>query len=191
MTELTYIHNQLSKDYTPTDEDILCGRGKACEKHPGNKKFSAAIKANLQTYGKASKRLDKSNVVASTLRSLQENGARFIKLDRRTKQYHELSDGQAHVKTGHAIRDLLKQNSGPSSSISRLDNSVLTDSDILENVFHLLDNEDDMKAVDIHLYDKCYGGTPRLVTPGIFPSSSLSYDDFKREFGILSEVEGI
>jgi hypothetical protein len=192
MTALTYIHNQLSKDYTPTDEDILCGRGKACGKHPGNKKFSAAVKANLQAYGEASKRLEKSNVVASILGSLRENGARFIKQDKRTKQYHELSDRQAHVKTGHAIRDLLKQNIEPYSSISRLDNNVLIDSDISERLFHLFDDEDDMKAADIHLHDKCYGGTPRLVTPGLFDtSSSLFCDDFEREFEISSEDEGI
>jgi hypothetical protein len=224
MTALTYIHNQLSKDYTPTDEDILCGRGKACGKHPGNKKFSAAVKANLQLYGEASKRLEKSNVVASILGSLRENGARFIKQDKRTKQYHELSDRQAHVKTGHAIRDLLKQNIEPYSSISRLDNNVLIDSDISERLFHLFDDEDDMKAADIHLHnnnvlidsdiserlfhlfddeddmkaadihlhDKCYGGTPRLVTPGLFDtSSSLFCDDFEREFEISSEDEGI
>jgi hypothetical protein len=229
MTELTYIHNKLSKDYTPTDEDILCGRGKACGKHPGNKKFSAAIRANLQKYGEAPKRVDKSNVVVLVVRSLRENGGRFIKQDKRTKQYHELSDGQAHGKTGHAIRDLLKYNNGPSSSTSQLDNSVLSDSDISKIRFHAFDDEDDRvhgnaildlqkynngpspsisrlyssvlpdsdiseslfnvfddekdtKATDIHLKDKCFNGTPRLVTPGLFASSSFSYDDFEREF---------
>jgi hypothetical protein len=188
---MTKIHNQVSKDYTPTDEDILCGRGKACGKHPGNKKVSAAIKANLQIYGEAPKRVEKSNVVASIVRSLQENGARFIKQDKRTKQYHELSDGQAHEKTGHAIRDLLKQNNGPASSISRLDSSVPHASDISDSLFHVFDDEDDMKAADIHLHGKCYGGTPRLVTPGLFTSSSLFCDDFEREFEIFSEDEGI
>jgi hypothetical protein len=237
MTEFTYIHNKLSKDYTPTDEDILCGRGKACGKHPGNKKFSAAIRANLQTYGEAPKRVDKSNVVVSIIRSLRENGGRFIKQDKRSKQYYELTDGQAHGKTGHAIRDLIKCNNGPSSSISRRRTSsrafdmplfrafdmplfsldmecshdeaqdnrkisasrmnnertfhVLPESDISESLFHIFDDEDDMKAADIHLNDKCYGGTPRLVTPGLFASSSFSSDDFERVFEILSEDEGI
>jgi hypothetical protein len=266
MTEFTYIHNKLSKDYTPTDEDILCGRGKACGKHPGNNKFSAAIRANLQKYGEAPKRVDKSNVVVLVVRSLRENGGRFIKQDKRTKQYHELSDGQAHGKTGHTIRDLLKYNNGPSSSISRrrtssrafdmplfrafdmplfsldmecshdeaqdnrkisasrmnnertfhadltrslnsqnvdevlrtaltfsnaLDNSVLPDSNISESLFHVFDDEDDMKAADIHLSDKCYGGTPRLVTPGLFASSSFSSDDFERVLEIISVDEGI
>jgi hypothetical protein len=267
MTEFTYIHSKLSKDYTPADEDILCARGKAYRKHPGNKKFSAAIRANLQTYSEAPKRVDKSNVVVLIVRSLRENGGRFIKQDKRTKQYYELTDGQAHRKTGHAIRDLIKCNNGPSSSISRrrtssrafgmplfrafdmplfsldmecshdeaqdnrkisashmnnectfhadltrslnsqnvdevlrtasifsdaLDNkSVLPDSDISESLFHVFDDEDDMKAADIYLNDKCYGGTPRLVTPGLFASSSFSYDDFERVFEILSEDEGI
>jgi hypothetical protein len=267
MSEFTSIHNKLSKDYAPTDEDILCGRGKARGKHPGNKKFSAAIRANLQTYGEAPKRVDKSNVVVSIIRSLRDNGGRFIKQDKRTKQYYELTDGQARMKTGHAIRDLQKWNNGPTSSISRrrtssrafnmplfrafdmplfsldmecshneaqdknrkisashlnnertfhadltrslntqnvdelraalnfsdaLDNNVLPDSDVSESLFHVFDDEDDMKGADIHLNDKCYcGTTPRLVTPGLFASSSFSSDDFERVLEILFEEEGI
>ncbi len=109
MTAFTCIHNQLSKDYKPTDEDIVCGRGKAGGKHPGNKKFSAAIKANLQTYGKASKRVDKSNVVVSIVRSLRENGGRFIKQDKRTKQYYELSDEQAHDGKPGTLFEIFKR----------------------------------------------------------------------------------
>ena len=68
---------------------------------------------------------------------------------------------------------------------------MLPDSNISESLFHVFDDEDDMKAADIHLSDKCYGGTPRLVTPGLFASSSFSYDDFERLLEILSEDEGI
>jgi hypothetical protein len=83
MTEFKYIHDKLSKDYAPTDEDILCGRGKARGKHPGNKKFSAAIRANLQTYGEAPKRVDKSNVVVSIIRSLRVTA---VNLSNKTKE---------------------------------------------------------------------------------------------------------
>jgi hypothetical protein len=101
---------QLPEDYELSDADILCGRGRACLKHPGNKTFSEVVRANLQRYIDAPKRVDKSIVVASVADSLKESGGRFIKRDKHSKLYCELSDDQAHEKIGHAIRDLVKKN---------------------------------------------------------------------------------
>jgi hypothetical protein len=51
--------------------------------------------------------------VASVVASLKESGVRFIKQDKHSKLYCELSHDQAHEKTGHAIRDLLKNDTPP------------------------------------------------------------------------------
>jgi hypothetical protein len=104
---------RLPEDYKPSDTDILCGRGRACLNRPGNKCFSDAVRANLQKYIDAPKRIDRSVVVASVLFSLKESGIRFIRQDKHSKLYCELSDDQAHEKTGHAIRDILKKDTRP------------------------------------------------------------------------------
>jgi hypothetical protein len=95
-------------DYHPTADDVLCGRGKALARHPGNVKFSKAVRASLQRYSQSTKRTDKTMVVASVVSTLRKQGVRFIKKDSRSTAYVELSEDQAKEKAGHAIRDLLK-----------------------------------------------------------------------------------
>jgi hypothetical protein len=77
-------------------------------KHHGNEIFANAIRGNLQRYVEAPKKIDKSVIVASIGSSLRETGARFVKQDKKSKRYCELSDDQTHAKIGHAIRDVLK-----------------------------------------------------------------------------------
>jgi hypothetical protein len=92
----------------PNALDIVCERGKAFRSHLGNHKFSEAIRSNVQRYHKAEKRRDKSQVVATVISSLKEEGHRFVKLDKKSKRYYEIGEHLAHEKTGHALRDLLK-----------------------------------------------------------------------------------
>jgi hypothetical protein len=104
---------QLPEDYKPSEIDILCGRGGVCLEHTGNITFSEVVRANLQKYIEAPKRIDKGIVVNSVVDSLKESGVRFIKQDKHSKLYCELSHDQAHEKTGHAIRDLMKNDTRP------------------------------------------------------------------------------
>jgi hypothetical protein len=104
---------QLPEDYKPSVTDILCGRGRACLEHSGNKIFSEVVRANAQKYIEAPKRVDKGIVVSSVVDSIKASGIRFIKQDKHSKLYYELSHDQAHEKTGHAIRDLLKTDTPP------------------------------------------------------------------------------
>jgi hypothetical protein len=104
---------QLPQDYKPSVTDILCGRGGTCLEHPGNKIFSEVVRANVQKYIEAPKRVDKGLVVSSVVDSIKASGVRFIKQDKHSKLYCELSHDQAHEKTGHAIRDLLKTDTRP------------------------------------------------------------------------------
>jgi hypothetical protein len=99
---------QLPEDYAPSDTDILCGRGRAYLEHSGNKTFSETVRANLQRYIEAPKKCGRTSVVASVAHSLKDSGVRFIKQDKLSNLYCELSVHQAHNKIGHAIRDLLK-----------------------------------------------------------------------------------
>jgi hypothetical protein len=47
-------------------------------------------------------------IAVSISSSLRETGARFVKQDKASKRYYELSDDQAHDKIGHAFRDVIK-----------------------------------------------------------------------------------
>jgi hypothetical protein len=98
----------LPETFSPCEIDILCGRGRAFVNHHGNKIFKNAIHDNLRRYIQAPKRFDKSLIAASIGSSLRDSGARFLKQDKKSKRYSELSDDQAHEKISHAFRDVLK-----------------------------------------------------------------------------------
>jgi hypothetical protein len=66
------------------------------------------MRANRQRFVEAPKRIDKSVIAASIGSSLRENGAHFVKQDKKSKHYYELNDDQAHKKIGHAFWDVFK-----------------------------------------------------------------------------------
>lgn len=98
----------LPSNYIPSDNDILCGRGKIYSRHPGNIIFSETVLNSLQLYMNAHNRIARGAVVASIVKQFRSTGLRFIKLDKEKNQWFKLTSEAAQKKTGHAIRDLLK-----------------------------------------------------------------------------------
>jgi hypothetical protein len=98
----------LPKDFVPDDTDIICGRGNAFCSRPGNKTFAAIIKENMQKYIDTPQRNGRSLIVASALEQIFGAGCRFVKKDRKTNQWYEMTSEQAHMKTGHALRDAIR-----------------------------------------------------------------------------------
>jgi len=93
---------------TTNENDIMCGRGKAYSKNPGNIHFLTLIKATLQHYMDAPTPIDRGNIVAALLSNLTNDvGARFIKKDPHTKEWYIMSQEMAHDKIGHSIRDAI------------------------------------------------------------------------------------
>jgi hypothetical protein len=62
----------------PSNNDILCGRGKAFLNHEGNKRFRDIVSKNTSAYIKASKRAKRSEVVKAVLNETINTGARFL-----------------------------------------------------------------------------------------------------------------
>lgn len=100
--------SMLPLDFTPSDTDILCGRGNVFSNHEGNRYFGRIIRANLKQYRDAGSRPEKIRVVDDILQEIRSEGVRFAKLDNETKRWHELNDVLAHQKIGHAIRDTIR-----------------------------------------------------------------------------------
>lgn len=157
--DIANVHSNRSKDekkerssdhhdviITPTENDILCGRGRALGKRPGNRTFIQTVRRNLPEYIKATKRVDKSLLVARIVDELQNDGARFLRKHhdeggeeeqqqqrddvetsssssspsswKQEPYYVELDIDQARDKTGHALRDLLKAEKQKASASS-------------------------------------------------------------------------
>lgn len=98
--------------------DILCScNGKRVERKewPGNQWYMNLLQENLMQYKDAPKRVKKSAVIVSILDKISSAGARFIKFDRQTGRYCELTSDQIYEKTSNSIwtivRNLSKDNS--------------------------------------------------------------------------------
>jgi len=107
-------HNKITLSVTANgnteftnENDIMCGRGKAYAKNPGNINFLRLIKATLQRYIDAQSPIDRSGIVAALLSNINDLGARFIKKDPNTKEWYVMSQEMTHDKIGHSIRDAI------------------------------------------------------------------------------------
>lgn len=74
----------------PTKEDILFGRHSQSLNHEGNKRFRSIVSKFGESYHSTSGRNEKVAIVAMIISEVRENGARFLKRDRRTHQWYEV-----------------------------------------------------------------------------------------------------
>ncbi len=91
---------------TPCVNDVLCGRGKNVNNHPGNKLFQSAVKSVRVEYVRSQKR-DKpkfAKCIVSNIQNLNPPG-RFLKLDTSTGLWYDIGNKKALSKTRQALRE--------------------------------------------------------------------------------------
>mmetsp|Transcript_27425 Transcript_27425/g.76913 ORF Transcript_27425/g.76913 Transcript_27425/m.76913 type:complete len:556 (-) Transcript_27425:144-1811(-) len=65
----------------PRENDILCGRGKRCNMHPGNKKYLAKVSHRSVAYwGSSMTQQQRQEIVEGVMAELEADGIRFLKL---------------------------------------------------------------------------------------------------------------
>lgn len=90
----------------PTNKDIVCGRGRGLDQHPGNKVFRHFIEgvATAYTHESTSKSY-KASISYSIRKQIENEGMRFIKKNDTSSVWRELSISEIKLKVGHALRD--------------------------------------------------------------------------------------
>lgn len=101
----------LPEDFTPSEDDVICGRGKKCYAHVGNDRFRLRVIGMLGEYRKARSKLDKSKVLSDVVEQVRLNSPRggFVKQDN-SGRWFEVGDFLAREKTSQAFRDALHEN---------------------------------------------------------------------------------
>merc|ERR1712038_969113 len=91
---------------TPHPHDVLCGRGKSANSHPGNVHFRSMIQNVKVMYVSCSKRNKKdfSYVIVQSIRRMNPPG-RFLKKDPESNLWYDIGDKQALTKTRQALRE--------------------------------------------------------------------------------------
>ena len=81
---------------TPSTYDVLCGRGRDCYEHPGNKIFRDMIDANLQRYTEAQTKHARGTIVTAIVDSIRkDNTSGFLRFDSQEKTWIELAEYEA------------------------------------------------------------------------------------------------
>ena len=94
---------------TPTNLDILCGRGIAHFKHEGNVRFRMIISTYIEKYKNAISRQDKTDVIRKVTHDILKVGGRFLKKPPKSfgdsPWWFVMNLHCAYQKVGHALRD--------------------------------------------------------------------------------------
>jgi hypothetical protein len=89
---------------TPSDSDVLAGRGNACNYHPGNEYFRALVRKHKKAYVACSKP-QKAKFSRHIVDEIYSRNGRFLKQDNTTKLWHDIGDKKALDKTRQALRE--------------------------------------------------------------------------------------
>eukprot|EP00934_Nitzschia_sp_Nitz4_P006286 Nitzschia sp. Nitz4//scaffold99_size76975//4803//6306//NITZ4_005564-RA/size76975-snap-gene-0.4-mRNA-1//-1//CDS//3329560814//6276//frame0 len=107
--------------YLPTSNDILFGRGRPFQQHPGNLRFSLVIESLKPQYEEL-KRNEKTTMAENVVKQLKDGGSRFLRQGEGC--WEEVDDAVAREKVSQAFRSLRSGKVGSSSSTHSRKRSV-------------------------------------------------------------------
>ena len=92
---------------SPGPGDILLGRGKSIQNHPGNIRYRAIIEKNLARFESATRRGAKAELVKDVLQQVFSSGANFWQLDKssQNKKWTPVDEKTACEKISHSFRN--------------------------------------------------------------------------------------
>ena len=88
---------------TPLDTDVLCGRGGAALRHPGNQTYRSLVQLNKGLYISCLK-MEKLKISKSIVAAIREQKGRFLEKDNNGTWY-DIGDKKATEKTSQALRE--------------------------------------------------------------------------------------
>jgi hypothetical protein len=107
--------SQLGVDFQPSDSSVICGRGKASYDHTGNHRLRLLASKFVEDYSQASRKLEKSSIVANIVAVIRQGGGRFCK--REKGEWFEVGDFYAREKVSSLFRDKLHSRYQSSSKV--------------------------------------------------------------------------
>jgi hypothetical protein len=88
----------------PLETDVLCGRGGAALRHPGNQTYRTLVQLNKSLYIMCPK-VAKLKISKSIVHAIREQNGRFLERDAKTSVWFDIGDKKAIEKTSQALRE--------------------------------------------------------------------------------------
>ena len=159
----------LKSEQSTSSRDILCGRGRALERSPGNLVFRSIINDFALGYANTKSRAEKTLIVKSIKEQLLDRNMRFLKFENDT--WRELDNSEIKVKISHALRDVKKIKIRSNSPTCSLKTKQYTTSTLR-----------DVKKIKI----RCKSPTYSLKTKQ-YTTSTSNYHTASKESPIVTE----
>jgi hypothetical protein len=99
----------------PTTVDVLLGRGKPFQSHPGNQRMLRIIDEHRTRYLQAD-RSDKHDIIVEIIGAIRGSGGRFLRRVDYEHYWIEVSQSIAYRKVGHAFRSKARTNISETST---------------------------------------------------------------------------
>jgi hypothetical protein len=141
----------------PTKDDVLLGRGKPFQNHPGNQRMLEIVDERKEQY-LAVKRDQKRAIVEEVLGVIQEGGASFLKRSADGHYWKEVEPAISFEKVSHALRSKVRRLEG---SKDKEPSPAMGSMESMPNSIQIARNEDLRFAGNP-------GASAALYQPGIF-----------------------
>ncbi len=102
LRKFSEINDNMKRIIIPGIDDVLLGRGKPLQKHPGNLRYHHIVENYHGRYEKAQK-LEKTNLSKLIVHKMKDAGGRFLKQD--DVGWIEIDDDAARYKVSHTFRN--------------------------------------------------------------------------------------
>ena len=112
----------LRANYSLSEHDVICGRGKVCHNHPGNQKLRELVASSLKMYSQAASKVDKSIIVSNIVDVIRRDSpdGGFVKHDPSGRYWFKVGDRLAREKVGQTLRDALSTQYRSSTSAKNM-----------------------------------------------------------------------
>ena len=87
----------------PSRSDVLLGRGKPFNVHPGNRRLHEIVESHYDEYDLAQRSV-KTRIAKSVVETIKGYSGRFLKQDEECGMWVEVSDSEARQKVNHGFR---------------------------------------------------------------------------------------
>jgi hypothetical protein len=149
----------------PTKDDVLLGRGKPFQNHPGNQRMLLIVDERKEQY-LAVKRDQKRAIVEEVLGVIQEGGARFLKRSADGHYWKEVEPAISFEKVSHALR----------SKVRRLEDSKGKEPSLAMGSLESMPNSMQMARNEALRFAGIPGASAALYQPSMFPGGLYGPD---------------
>jgi hypothetical protein len=99
----------LPNSFYPSEDSVICAKGKKAKEHPGNQFLSSLMQSKLEEYRASASKLDRSYIVSQIMKEVTDRGGLFVRQLTVGGQWFDVGPRNSREKIGQMFRDALHE----------------------------------------------------------------------------------